>query len=115
MFEKIDISTIINISLLLFFLIPLLLFIYLYFHDKSQSQHAVLRNFPILGRIRYLLEMLGPEFRQYLFDSDSEGKPFNRSDFSNIVVQGKYLKTVIGLVQNVILISRFIYTKFNVP
>ena len=96
MFEKIDISTIINISLLLFFLIPFVLFIYLYFHDKSQRQHAVLRNFPILGRIRYLLEMLGPEFRQYLFDSDDEGKPFNRSDFSNIVVQGKYLKTVIG-------------------
>ena len=96
MFEKIDISTIINISLLLFFIIPLGLFIYLYFHDKSQSQHAVLRNFPILGRVRYLLEMLGPEFRQYLFDSDDEGKPFNRSDFANIVVQGKYLKTVIG-------------------
>ena len=96
MFEKIDLSAIINLSLLLLFLIPLFLFIYLYFHDKNQSQHAILRNFPILGRIRYLLEMLGPEFRQYLFDSDSEGKPFNRSDFANIVIQGKYLKTVIG-------------------
>ena len=40
--------------------------------------------------------MLGPELRQYMFDSDAEGKPFSRSDFSNIVVQGKYLKTVIA-------------------
>ena len=96
MFDKIDLSAMLNSALFLFFLIPLFLFLYLYFKDKSQSQHAVLRNFPILGRIRYVLEMLGPEFRQYLFDSDHEGKPFNRSDYTNIVVQGKYLKTVIG-------------------
>tara|TARA_B100000902_G_scaffold86620_1_gene90819 strand:- start:588 stop:2003 length:1416 start_codon:yes stop_codon:yes gene_type:complete len=40
--------------------------------------------------------MIGPELRQYMFDSDHEGKPFSRSDFSNIVIQGKYLKTVIA-------------------
>ena len=76
MLENLDVSALVNITLLLFFIIPLLLFVYLYFHDKNQSQHAVLRNFPLLGRIRYLLEMLGPEFRQYLFDSDDEANLF---------------------------------------
>ena len=76
--------------------VPPILFIVWYFHDKRQSQHSVLRNFPLLGRVRYFLEMLGPEFRQYLFDADDEGRPFSRTDFSNIVVQGKYLKTVIA-------------------
>tara|TARA_B100001250_G_C19563766_1_gene684519 strand:- start:397 stop:786 length:390 start_codon:yes stop_codon:yes gene_type:complete len=87
---------ILTILILLMISVPPILFLVWYFYDKKQSQHSILRNFPLLGRIRYLLEMLGPEFRQYLFDSDSEGRPFSRSDFSNIVIQGKYLKTVIA-------------------
>lgn len=94
--ENINISLILNLILAFVVIAPPSLIFYLYQHDKKQSQHAILRNFPLLGRIRYLLEMLGPEFRQYLFDSDGEGSPFSRVDFSNIVVQGKYLKTVIG-------------------
>ena len=39
---------------------------------------------------------MGPELRQYMFDSDHEGKPFSRTDFQNIVVAGKYLKTLIA-------------------
>ena len=88
--------TILTILILAMISIPPLLFLVWYFFDKRQTQHSVLRNFPILGRVRYFLEMLGPELRQYMFDSDAEGKPFSRSDFSNIVVQGKYLKTVIA-------------------
>ena len=87
---------ILTVLILLMISVPPILFLVWYFYDKKQSQHSILRNFPLLGRIRYLLEMLGPEFRQYLFDSDSEGRPFSRSDFSNIVIQGKYLKTVIA-------------------
>jgi glutamate synthase (ferredoxin) len=64
--------------------------------DKRQTQHSVLRNFPLLGRIRYFFEMMGPEMRQYMFDSDNEGKPFTRVDFQNIVIAGKYLKTLIA-------------------
>jgi glutamate synthase (ferredoxin) len=51
---------------------------------------------PILGRLRYLLEHIGPEFRQYLFDADLEGKPFTREGYRSIVYAGKYMKTLIS-------------------
>ena len=92
MFQDIGLM-ILSIIILIMVSVPPILFLVWYIYDKRQSQHSVLRNFPILGRVRYFLEMLGPELRQYMFDSDHEGKPFSRSDFSNIVVQGKYLKT----------------------
>lgn len=49
---------------------------WLLFKDKHQTQHSVLRNFPLLGRVRYFSEKIGPEMRQYLFADDTEGKPF---------------------------------------
>jgi len=88
-----------NILLTVFIVVitvPPVLFFYFYLKDKSQSQHSVLRNFPLLGRIRYIFEMMGPELRQYMFDGDMEGRPFSRTDFANIVVAGKYLKTLIA-------------------
>jgi glutamate synthase (ferredoxin) len=63
--------------------------------DKNQSQHAVRRNFPLLARIRYLLEHIGAELRQYLFDGDDDAKPFSRLDFQSIVKSAKYIKTII--------------------
>ncbi|MEC9455847.1 MAG: FMN-binding glutamate synthase family protein, partial [Candidatus Neomarinimicrobiota bacterium] len=95
MFQDVGLTVITSLVLIMIS-VPPVLFIIWYIHDKRQSQHSILRNFPLLGRVRYLLEMLGPEFRQYLFDADDEGRPFSRIDFSNIVVQGKYLKTVIA-------------------
>ena len=65
--------------LLIMFLGPPVVLLILYFSDRRQTQHAVLRNFPILGRVRYLLEDVGPELRQYLFDADLEGKVASRS------------------------------------
>ena len=53
-----------NILLTVFIVVitvPPILFFYFYLKDKSQSQHSVLRNFPLLGRIRYIFEMMGPE------------------------------------------------------
>ena len=82
--------------LCLVFLVPPLIFLYFYFFDRSQQQHSVLRNYPILGRVRYIFEQIGPEMRQYFFDSDTEGKPFSRSEYQNIVIAGKYLKTIIS-------------------
>lgn len=63
--------------------------------DKSQIQHSVRRNFPVLARVRYVSEHLGPEFRQYFFEGDHEGKPYSRIDFQFIVKAAKYAKTVI--------------------
>jgi len=75
---------------------PPVVLLALYLHDKSQSQHAVLRNFPLLGRLRYLLEHVGPELRQYLFDGDKEGRPFSRDDYTGVVSSGKYMQTLIS-------------------
>lgn len=92
-------------TFLIFFLIglvsmfivgPIVILAVLYYTDKHQKQSSILRNFPVLGRMRYFLEQTGPEFRQYLFDGDGEGKPFSRTDFQNIVFPAKYLKTVIS-------------------
>ena len=82
--------------LLVMFLGPPLLLGVLYLKDRGQKQHAVLRNYPILGRLRYLLEHVGPELRQYLFDADLEGKPFTREGYRTIVFAGKYMKTLIS-------------------
>jgi glutamate synthase (ferredoxin) len=82
--------------LLAMFLGPPAVLAVLYFSDRRQTQHAILRNFPILGRLRYLLEHVGPEFRQYLFDADLEGKPFSREGYRSIVYAGKYMKTLIS-------------------
>lgn len=84
------------VLVLLFLVIPISTIVYVYFYDKKQKQHAILRNYPILGRMRYTLEKTGPELRQYLFDGDNEGKPFNRQDYLHMVLPGKYLSSVIA-------------------
>ncbi|MEC8934091.1 MAG: FMN-binding glutamate synthase family protein [Planctomycetota bacterium] len=47
-------------------------------YDLLQRNHAILRNFPIVGHLRYLLEMVGPELRQYIVTNDNEERPFSR-------------------------------------
>lgn len=49
-------------------------------HDLVQRKHAILRNFPVIGHLRFLLEAVGPELRQYIVtDNDSE-RPFSRDE-----------------------------------
>ncbi len=88
------------IGVLAFFLImvlvPLVFLLFIRFLDVRQRQHSVLRNFPVLGKVRYILEMIGPEMRQYLFNHDTEGKPFSRVEFLNVVLAGKYMKNIIA-------------------
>lgn len=47
-------------------------------YDLTQKRHAILRNFPLVGHLRYLLEKLGPELRQYIVTSNDEERPFSR-------------------------------------
>lgn len=54
--------------------------------DIYQTRHAVLRNYPILGHVRYFFEMIRPEIRQYLIEADNEEVPFSR-DSRAIVYQ----------------------------
>src|SRR5215217_4574646 len=46
--------------------------------DLLQREHTLLRNFPVLGHARYLLEAIGPELRQYLVAGNNEERPFTR-------------------------------------
>ena len=48
-------------------------------YDLAQKRHAILRNFPIIGHLRYLLESFGPELRQYIVSDNDEERPFNRN------------------------------------
>ncbi|MBT2637673.1 FMN-binding glutamate synthase family protein [Bacillus sp. ISL-39] len=84
------------IFIALIILVPVLLFIYLYIKDDNQQQHSILRNFPVLGKVRYFTEHIGPELRQYLFNGDNEGKPFSRKEYQDVVKAGKYKDRLIG-------------------
>ncbi len=56
----------------------LVLIVVLAIIDLFQTKHAIRRNFPILGRLRYLLETIGPELRQYIVTHNDEERPFTR-------------------------------------
>ena len=47
-------------------------------YDVTQRKHAILRNFPIIGHFRYMLESVGPELRQYIVTNNAEERPFSR-------------------------------------
>lgn len=84
------------IILVLIILVPVSVMVYLKVVDSGQESHSILRNFPILGRIRYITEKVGPELRQYLFDHDNGGKPFSRLDYKHVVLPSKYGNNVLG-------------------
>ena len=61
--------------------VPLLVsasFVVLGIRDLLQTRHTILRNYPIAGHIRFLLEAIRPELRQYFFEGDTDGMPFPR-------------------------------------
>jgi glutamate synthase domain-containing protein 2 len=53
--------------------------IFLFVRDITQKKHSVLRNYPVVGRLRYFFEQLGEYFRQYFFAGDRDEMPFNRA------------------------------------
>jgi len=60
-----------------------------FIHDMVQKKHAILRNFPIVGHLRYLLEKIGPELRQYWVANDKEEMPFTRAERSWVYATSK--------------------------
>ncbi len=48
--------------------------------DRMQSRDAILRNYPLIGHMRYVFSALGEFFRQYFFAMDREELPFNRAE-----------------------------------
>ncbi len=48
-------------------------------YDLRQTKRSILRNYPIIGHFRFMLEFVRPEIRQYFIESDNETNPFSRS------------------------------------
>src|SRR6202142_1167571 len=57
--------------------------------DLTQKSHAVLRNYPISAHLRFLLEEIRPEMRQYFFESEKDGMPFSRDTRAVIYQRAK--------------------------
>ncbi|WP_299025922.1 FMN-binding glutamate synthase family protein [uncultured Sulfitobacter sp.] len=74
------------------FLLPLVVFAALSalgWRDVRQSSHSVLRNYPVLGHIRFLMEKIRPEIRQYLLEDDQDEEPFSRDQRSLVYQRAK--------------------------
>ncbi len=59
------------------------------FHDIAQKRHSILRSYPLSARLRFLLEEVRPEIRQYFLESDTDGTPFNRAKRSIVYQRAK--------------------------
>lgn len=60
--------------------------------DLVQKKRSVVRNYPILGRIRYSLEDVGPELHQYLVESNTDGRPFSRDQRELIGARARHIE-----------------------
>ncbi|MFA8443321.1 FMN-binding glutamate synthase family protein [Yoonia sp.] len=58
-------------------------------HDVRQTRHAIIRNYPVLGHIRFLFEKIRPEIRQYLIEGDQDEQPFSREQRSLVYQRSK--------------------------
>ena len=84
-------------SLIFYFYLPIgLLFLVLAIpltliglRDLFQNSHAIKKNYPIIGNLRYLLEEIRPEINQYFVESNTDGKPFSREQRSLVYQRAK--------------------------
>ena len=58
-------------------------------HDITQTRHSIQRNYPVIGHIRWMVEMIRPEIRQYLIEADQDAAPFSRSQRSLVYARAK--------------------------
>lgn len=58
-------------------------------YDLRQTKHSIRRNYPIIGNMRYLLESIRPEMRQYFFENDQDDTPFSRAKRSLVYQRSK--------------------------
>jgi glutamate synthase domain-containing protein 2 len=69
--------------------VPLLGLMLLGIYDLAQTRHAVRRNYPILGNLRFLFEAIRPEIRQYFLEDDTQATPFSRAQRSIVYQRAK--------------------------
>ena len=72
----------------LYALIVVLPLIALGMYDIASS-HNVLSNYPVIGHLRYIMEFISPEIRQYFLEDDKSGRPFNRQQRDLVKSRGK--------------------------
>ena len=65
------------------------------YYDLMQTKHTIMRNYPIFGRLRFVLEELRPKMYQYFIESDIDGRPFNRVDRSTVYQRAKGVRDTI--------------------
>ena len=84
-------------------------------HDVTQKKHTVLRNYPVIGRLRFFFEDLGEYFRQYFFAGDRDEMPFNRATRGWVYKEAKNEGGIIALVPPTICASRATYSLSIIP
>ena len=77
-------------------LMALIAVVVLYVIDVTQNSQAIRKNYPVIGRLRYLFEHLGVFFRQYFFAMDREELPFNRAERSWVYRAAKGSDTTVA-------------------
>ncbi len=65
-------------------------------YDVIQRRHAILRTFPLVGHLRYVLESFGPELRQYIVTGDDEERPFTRNQRDWVYASSKGMDNHVG-------------------
>jgi glutamate synthase domain-containing protein 2 len=65
-------------------------------YDLVQRKHAILRNFPVIGHLRFILEAIGPELRQYIVTDNDSDKPFSRDQRRWVYTSSKQANTYYG-------------------
>jgi hypothetical protein len=65
--------------------------------DLTQTSHSLKRNYPILANLRFVLEKIRPEIRQYFLESETDGTPFNRAKRSVVYQRAKGSSTTVRL------------------
>ena len=65
-------------------------------YDLIQRRHAILRNFPVIGHLRFILEAVGPELRQYIVTDNDHEKPFSRDERRWVYTSSKLIDSTFG-------------------
>lgn len=89
----------------------------MYYQDTRQTKQTIRRNFPVIGRFRYVFEELGEFFRQYFFAMDREEMPFNRAERSWVYRAAKNIDSTVafGSTQNLSATGSVIFANCPFP
>ncbi|MGR3796352.1 FMN-binding glutamate synthase family protein [Vannielia sp. SX4] len=104
-------------ALLIFIGLAMLLAVVLFVIDKTQTQDAIRRNYPVIGRFRHLFSTLGEFFRQYFFAMDREELPFNRAqrDWVKHAAAGHSNTVAFGSTRNISVVGTPIFVNAAFP